>query len=394
MRWILALAVSAVVTMAGCGSVVLQPVPSDAAADASAPPDATMPPGDAMRPCRSHADCNAWEECHIREGCDVPSYCGPRLGRPCTEDLAPYCGCDGQTFMASSTCPTRVYARRGPCEARDGGPPGCRLPNGRTCPFGQTCRLDDNGCSVCSCGLDGSVRCAGGTCIDAGAPSCVLSDGRVCPVGQQCPAPDGCNTCVCNPGGMLVCSTRACADAGPPGCLLLNDAICPFGQRCMIDRCTECFCDNRGGLTCSNRCADAGSPDVVPPRSCRSSGECPRGMMCDGPAGCDVPWTCVPLRPCTADVAPFCGCDGRTFYGSSSCPGQVYRSRGGCGGGGMGGCRAQDARGDGLCDAFFGYAWDGRMCVAVTGCRCEGSDCRALSLELDACRLRYSGCRG
>lgn len=35
-------------------------------------------------------------------------------------------------------------------------------------------------------------------------------------------------------------------------------------------------------------------------------------------------------RPCTADVTPYCGCDGVTFGGSSSCPGGRYSARGPC----------------------------------------------------------------
>ena len=82
------------------------------------PPDAPSP-----RACQSTADCDRGDECHITEGCATPSYCGPMLGRPCTGDVTPYCGCDGSTFFASSTCPTRTYERRGPCGAVDAGSP-------------------------------------------------------------------------------------------------------------------------------------------------------------------------------------------------------------------------------------------------------------------------------
>jgi len=295
----------------GCGTVVVRPAPpDDAAAPDTAVVDGPTPtdlaPADAPRTCRSTADCNPGEECLIREGCDVPSYCGPALGRPCTDDLAAYCGCDGQTFTGSSSCPPRVYARRGPCEG-----------------------------------------------VDAGPAACTFPDGRVCPVGQRCRAPDGCNTCACGRDGTLACTELACVDAGPP-------------------------------------------PDA-PTRTCRTSSDCPRSMMCDGPPGCDVPWTCVPARGCTADVAPFCACDGTTFYGSSSCPGRPYRARSICGPSADAGtvsCAPQDARGEGACDGFFGYAWNGRACVGVTGCRCVGADCPSISRDPDTCRARYAACRG
>jgi hypothetical protein len=71
--------------------------------------------------------------------------------------------------------------------------------------------------------------------------------------------------------------------------------------------------------------------------SCLIARECKSGV-CEG-EGCDEasPGTCAPLptppakgRPCTRDYSPFCGCDGTTFRGSSSCPGQRFAHRGQC----------------------------------------------------------------
>jgi len=49
-------------------------------------------------------------------GCDdtSPGQC-VSAARACTRDLTPFCGCDGATFEAASTCPGRRYARRGAC---------------------------------------------------------------------------------------------------------------------------------------------------------------------------------------------------------------------------------------------------------------------------------------
>lgn len=41
-------------------------------------------------------------------------------GAPCTDDLAPYCGCDGETFHDSSSCPTQPFAYRGECMSDPG----------------------------------------------------------------------------------------------------------------------------------------------------------------------------------------------------------------------------------------------------------------------------------
>ncbi len=294
----------AALALAGCGGDVVRPS-GDAGADA--PPTDAPIPGDAPRTCITSADCRAGEECGAHEGCDTPSYCGPALGRPCTADLAPYCGCDGVTFYASSTCPTRSYQHRGPCEIIDAGPP----------------------------------------------PGCDLGDGRVCPRGQSCPSPDGCNICFCDSTGMLACTGRACVDAGPP-------------------------------------------EDVPVPRSCRSTGDCPPSMLCDGPPGCDTIWTCVPVRGCTADLSPFCGCDGATFESSSTCVGRPYQHRGACSGASDGGvapaCAPQDASADGRCDLFLGYAWNGRTCVGLGGCRCVGADCPSLYRDMRQCLAAHAGC--
>jgi len=176
LRWWM---VAAALAATGCGSTVVIPAPA-----------ADVP---SARACQSTADCVRGEECHIVEGCATPSYCGPLLGRPCTGDLAPYCGCDGRTFFASSSCPSRTFARRGACEG-----------------------------------------------IDAGAP-CALGDGRFCPQGQRCPAPDGCNTCTCGPQG-LACTEIACLDAGP--------APTDRGPACrFMDARGEGDCDGYFGVT-------------------------------------------------------------------------------------------------------------------------------------------------
>ena len=292
----------------GCGGDVVGPS-GDAGVDVApvdgAPVD--VAPVDAPRTCITTADCRPGEECGAREGCDIPSYCGPGLGRPCTDDLAPFCGCDGRTFTGSSTCPVRSYRSRGPCEGVDAGP----------------------------------------------APGCVFPDGRRCAVGARCPAPDGCNTCACGRDGALSCTEIACPDGGPP------------------------------------------PVDVPLPRACRASTECPSGSMCEGAAGCATLWTCVAARPCTADLAPFCGCDGVTFSGSSTCPGRQYQYRGACAAADAGAgpaCAPQDARGEGACDLFLGYAWNGTMCAGLNGCRCVGVDCAALSRDPDACRVAHLPC--
>jgi hypothetical protein len=93
--------------------------------------------------------CTASEPCAkgllcIGDGCDLPWICtlhGPEQGEhPCPDDYAPYCGCDGVTYMALRTCPDRPYDRYGACE--DGvncSPTKLKCPDAPepTCPAGQ-----------------------------------------------------------------------------------------------------------------------------------------------------------------------------------------------------------------------------------------------------------------
>lgn len=65
-------------------------------------------------------------------------------------------------------------------------------------------------------------------------------------------------------------------------------------------------------------------------RTCQSNADCGDEEMCFGPEGCDVAWTCQPLRPCTRDLVVYCGCDGERHEGSGTCPPAPYAHRGPC----------------------------------------------------------------
>ena len=69
--------------------------------------------------CSTGADCRSG----ICEGEGCPrdpmaprGVCVPRV-RGCLKNLAAYCGCNGQTFHASGSCPGRRFERRGECKA-------------------------------------------------------------------------------------------------------------------------------------------------------------------------------------------------------------------------------------------------------------------------------------
>lgn len=66
--------------------------------------------------CFSGSQC----ESTICEGasCDgqSPGTCVPE-DRVCTVDVVEYCGCDGQTFVSSSSCPGEAFEKLGRCDS-------------------------------------------------------------------------------------------------------------------------------------------------------------------------------------------------------------------------------------------------------------------------------------
>ncbi len=69
----------------------------------------------------------------------------------------------------------------------------------------------------------------------------------------------------------------------------------------------------------------------APGDDCTDGAQCSSGI-CEG-EGCgdDTPGKCIAAdRMCTRDARSYCGCDGKTFVGSGTCPGQRYASAGAC----------------------------------------------------------------
>jgi len=432
--------------LAGCGPTVIEGrPPEDAGAgdvswtsDVTPTGDTPPPPVDVPNACTSTADCNPGMQCLGGEGCAIPWTCQPALGRPCTADYAPFCGCDGSTFYGSSTCPDRPFARRGVCDTDppppDGGPGGCRLPDGRVCRVGEICTATE--CSVCVCAPTGELRCSG-ACVDAGPAPTYCRTSRDCPSGNICSGPEGCGIpWTCQPA--RDCTRDLAYFCACNGTTFQSSSTCPGQPYARRGQC---------GIV---------PPDAGGPRTCTRDRDCTDGSSCSGPEGCGIPWTCQSPRPCTDDLAPFCGCDGVSFRGSSTCPGRPYAHRGACGivppdagpgtciirgvtcrvgvscridacttctcssggptscavspgcaadgglvdAGGVdagavdagGLCAAQDARGVGFCAAFFGYAWDGTRCVGLSGCSCAGADCRGLPFDPLTCERNHAAC--
>lgn len=117
-----------------------------------------------------------------------------------------------------------------------------------------------------------------------------------------------------------------------------GEGVCASSARgCTRDYVTYCGCDGatfHGSGSCPGR-RYAYRGECAEPRAdgqpCESGDQCESGV-CEG-QGCDrgALGVCVPAgRMCTADVVSFCDCRGRSFQGSSSCPGRRYAARGDC----------------------------------------------------------------
>jgi hypothetical protein len=84
---------------------------------------------------------------------------------------------------------------------------------------------------------------------------------------------------------------------------------------------------------------DPTPPSTPPPNeakkadgaACFEGGECASGT-CEGQGcGTSTPGKCMPrARGCTRDLRTYCGCDGKTFQSSGSCPGRRYSAKEKC----------------------------------------------------------------
>lgn len=121
--------------------------------------------------------CESNEECASGicegEGCDVPGRCVPQ-GRACTDDLVPYCGCDGVLFYGSGSCPEGRYDNSLECQAPAGGEcntnddcasgvcegQGCGELQGICAPIERSCTEDE----VAYCTCDGTTVYGSSSC--------------------------------------------------------------------------------------------------------------------------------------------------------------------------------------------------------------------------------------
>ncbi len=89
---------------------------------------------------------------------------------------------------------------------------------------------------------------------------------------------------------------------------------------------------------------------------------------------------------CTEIGDDYCYCEGADCDDLTHTREECEQKFAGC----LGNCEPMDAVGEGPCDEFFGWAYQGgsddqEACVGVGGCDCIGDDCGRLYQDLDTC---------
>jgi hypothetical protein len=181
-------------------------------------------------------------------------------------------------------------------------------------------------------------------------------------------------------GGGGACEAQDAAGVGD--CKLLL-GVAWNGESCVEIAGCECAGADCDALfdsveACKTAHAECFAPGPCAPEDAKGVGDCAlflgyawNGEECIGLSGCecagtacaDLPMDLAVCQDAHADCAP-----------SSNCV-------------------PQEAKGEGPCDLFWGYGWNGMVCVGISGCDCLGADCMSLFDTSELCEQKYASCQ-
>jgi|GEM_PF-594231 len=161
-----------------------------------------------------------------------------------------------------------------------------------------------------------------------------------------------------NPSGKADALSGSCLDGDADFCGGKSDGSCWCDEKCA--EYGDC-CEDVTNVCSGDQCI-VGDDDTCPDDFWCQPGVCLHFCEVNDP-DCCAPSTCVPVP----------GDDDDDDDDSDVCD-------------------AMDAHGQGLCEAFFGYAWNGISCVGLSGCSCLGEDCGETFFDFDECVAEHAEC--
>ncbi len=190
-----------------------------------------------------------------------------------------------------------------------------------------------------------------------------------------------------------------------------GDATCTEGTYCCNASCSQCVADGDGctAIACGTGGSGGGGGQAgagaqggggnggaggatfqCGAETCREGQQC-CGAECGGGFCADGELPCPPVD-CEPELCGQVYCDAGTLCCNSSC-GTCTRPGEGCTDELCEpDCAPMQARGQGDCDGFFGWAWSGTYCTAIGGCECVGPDCGSLYFSVEDCGKAHESC--